>query len=140
MALFVLDTDHVTLLQRGHVQVVARVQERSGEEIAASIVTYEEQLRGRLAVIHKATTPERLSVAYLRLREMHEFFCSMRLLDFDSRASAIYVTLRANYRIVGAMDLRIAATALAAGGRLVTRNRVDFATLPGLSLEDWSVG
>ena len=81
MAIFVLDTDHVTLLQRGHAQVVGRIQEMSSEEIAASIVTYEEQLRGRLAVIHKARTPERLSVAYLRLREMHVFFCSMRLLD-----------------------------------------------------------
>ncbi|MBI4605942.1 MAG: PIN domain-containing protein [Planctomycetes bacterium] len=138
MPLFVLDTDHVTLLQRGDKQVVARVQGASGDEIAASIVTYEEQLRGRLAVVHKATTPERLSVAYLRLREMHRFFCSLRLLDFDARAAAIYATLRRGHRALGSLDLRIAATVLAAGGTLVTRNRQDFTKIPGLQVVDWS--
>ena len=138
MALFVLDTDHITLLQRGHAQVAARVQAIGGEEIAAAGVTYEEQVRGRLAVIHKATTPERLSIAYLRLREMHEFFCAMKILDFDSKAAAIYASLRASHRIVGALDLRIAASVLAVGGILVTRNRKDFGEIAGLQAEDWS--
>lgn len=74
MALFVLDTDHLTLLQHGHPQVAARLREVKDSQVAVSIVTYEEQVRGRLAVVRQAQSPERLAIAYLRLREAHDFF------------------------------------------------------------------
>ena len=140
MALFVLDTDHITLLQRGHLRVVERFNAIPEEDIAASIVTYEEQLRGRLAVIRQSKSPSRLAIAYLRLREMQDFFCAIRLLDFDAKAAAIHEMLRQMHRGLGTMDLRIAATTLAAGGTLVTRNTRDFAPIAGLPLEDWSAG
>ena len=139
MALFVLDTDHVTLIQRGHPQVVERFTALSEENLAVSIMTYEEQLRGRLAVLRPSENPARLGVAYLPLREMQDFFCAIRLLDFDERAASIYETMRPRYRL-GTMDLRIAATTLAAGGTLVTRNTRDFAAIPNLPLQDWSTG
>ena len=69
--LCVLDTDPITLLQRGEPQVVEHLAKVSKHLIAASIVTYEEQLRGRLAVVRQAQTPDQLALAYLRLREMH---------------------------------------------------------------------
>jgi len=138
MALFVLDTDHITLLQHGHPQIAERFIATPESDVAASIVTYEEQLRGRLAVIRQSKSPARLAVAYLRLREMQDFFCAIRLLDFDAKAVSIYETLRQTHRGLGAMDLRIAATTLAAGGILVTRNTRDFASINDLSLEDWS--
>jgi tRNA(fMet)-specific endonuclease VapC len=37
------------------------------------------------------------------------------------------------------LDLRIAATALVHDLTLVTRNTQDFARVPGLKTEDWSV-
>jgi tRNA(fMet)-specific endonuclease VapC len=139
MPLFVLDTDHISLIQRGHSHVVARVNTTPTDDIAVSVVTYEEQLRGRLDVIRQATNVTRLSVAYLRLREMQEFFCAIRMLDFSAEAAHIYEQLRRQHRTLGTMDLRIAATALATRGTLVTRNTRDFARLAKLSLEDWSV-
>jgi len=70
---------------------------------------------------------------------MQAFFCTIRLLDFDPSATAIYERLRREYRRLGKMDLRIVATALAHDGVLVTRNQRDFGQVVGLPLDDWSV-
>jgi tRNA(fMet)-specific endonuclease VapC len=98
MLLFVLDTDHITLLQRGHSWVTAHLEAMPAESIAASIISFEEQLRGRLAIVRRATSPDQLAVAYLRLQEMQAFFCAIRLLDFDSSSATIYERLRREYR------------------------------------------
>jgi len=63
MPLFVLDTDHIILLQRGNSQVVAHLDAVPDESIAASVISYKEQLRGRLAVIRQATSLDRLAMA-----------------------------------------------------------------------------
>ncbi|HXV63148.1 MAG TPA: type II toxin-antitoxin system VapC family toxin [Vicinamibacteria bacterium] len=139
MGPFVLDTDHITLLQRGDRNVVERFGDIPEEAVATSIVTYEEQLRGRLTVVRRANTPERLEVAYRRLREMLEFFCAIRILDFDQKAAEIYGTLRRQHGSVGTMDLRIAATVQSVEGIIVTRNTQDFELIGGLPMEDWSL-
>ena len=77
--LFVLDTDHITLFQRGHPQVIAHLSRVPQNLVATSVVSYEEQLRGRLAMVRQADTADRLATAYLRLREMQEFFCALPL-------------------------------------------------------------
>ena len=46
MSLFVLDTDILTLFQRNHATVTARISEHSADRIAISVVTVEEQLSG----------------------------------------------------------------------------------------------
>jgi tRNA(fMet)-specific endonuclease VapC len=43
-----LDTDHVSLHERGHLPLRARLASCPPEEVAVSIVTVEEMLRGRL--------------------------------------------------------------------------------------------
>ncbi|MBN1658645.1 MAG: type II toxin-antitoxin system VapC family toxin [Anaerolineae bacterium] len=136
--LFILDTDHITLYQRGDPQVTGHVTRTPRDLVATSIVTYEEQLRGRLAVVRQAQTAERLALAYQRLHEMHAFFCAIRLVDFDPSTAKIYEALRKEYRRLGKMDLRIAATVLANDGVLVTRNQSDFGQIADLSTEDWS--
>ena len=52
--LWVLDTDHLSLLQRAHPQVVARLRSLPLEQRATTIVNAEEQLRGRFAMIARA--------------------------------------------------------------------------------------
>jgi tRNA(fMet)-specific endonuclease VapC len=136
--LFILDTDHITLFQRGEPRVVGHLDKVPRHLIATSVVTYEEQLRGRLAVVRQAQTPDRLAWAYLRLREMHTFFCAIHLVDFDESTARIYETLRKEHRRLGKMDLRIAATVLAHDCILVTRNKSDFGQIVGLSTQDWS--
>ena len=86
MSEYVLDTDHVSLFQRGHPQVVAHVLAHPADRLAVTIVTVEEQLRGRLSQIRKASSgPSRLQ-GYARLHDAVDFFSQIRILDFDAIA------------------------------------------------------
>jgi tRNA(fMet)-specific endonuclease VapC len=138
MALYIFDTDHVSLFQRGQPAIASRVIEVSGHDLAVTIITYQEQLRGRLTIIHRLSDPSDLSTAYLRMHEMQKFYCALHILDFNPVAAVIFEKLRPTTRRIGTLDLRIASIVLAYGGVLVTRNTRDFAAIPDLRLEDWS--
>jgi tRNA(fMet)-specific endonuclease VapC len=136
--IYVLDTDHVSLSQRGHPLVSARIQDAGPALVAISIITVEEQLRGWLAVVRKGTTAAARVTAYTRLRMAVEYFASITLLDYTDAAEALVADLRGQGVRIGTQDLRIAAVALAHGAILVTRNTRDFALVPGLPVTDWS--
>lgn len=137
---YILDTDHVTLFQHNHPRISQRVRDVGGSNIFVTIITLEEQLRGRLGGISKyATKPERLAVAYENLRRTLLYFCSVKLLNFDDVAYNCYQNLLQQKIRIGTQDLRIAAIALTNQATLVTRNQQDFSKIPNLSLEDWAV-
>jgi tRNA(fMet)-specific endonuclease VapC len=137
---YVLDTDHVTLFQYSHPAIAERAKLIGGSNIFVTVVTLEEQLRGRLAGVSRAATkPEHLAIAYENLSKTQLYFCSVNLLKFDDAAHDLYQTfLRQRVRI-GTQDLRIAAIALASQAVLVTRNWQDFGKVPDLELEDWTL-
>ncbi len=64
MSLFVLDTDHVSLLQRGHPIVAARVLATPPEQFAVSVITFEEQPGAWYTQIRQAREPDKLARAY----------------------------------------------------------------------------
>jgi tRNA(fMet)-specific endonuclease VapC len=135
---YVLDTDHLSLLQRGHPALKSHIERTPPDEIAITIITVEEQMRGRLAQIKKAATgPVRIQ-AYRWLRETIDFFKDLTILDFDTGADAVDESLRQQKLSLGTQDRRIAAIALAQGCVLVTRNQTDFGKVPGLMLQDWT--
>lgn len=133
-----LDTDHVSLDQRGHPLVRARVQAAGPAQVAISTITVEEQMRGWLAAIRAAKTSEARATAYQRLRMAIEYFASFTILDYTVQTDVRVGELRKQGLRIGTHDLRIAAVALAHGATLVTRNRSDFQQVPGLAIEDWS--
>ena len=53
--IWVLDTDHISLFQREDPYVIKRLQLKSPQELAVTVVSYEEQLRGWLKFIHRAS-------------------------------------------------------------------------------------
>lgn len=61
------------------------------------------------------------------------------VLPFDPACEAKFRELRALGVRVGSQDLRIAASAVVYELVLVTRNKQDFAQVPGLRFEDWSL-
>lgn len=108
-------------------------------ETAITIITWEEQMRGRLNVIRRASSSTQRISAYTRLEETIEFLRIFNLINFDQAAETYYTELLRQRIRMGTQDLRIAAIALSRNAIVVTRNQRDFAKVPGLILEDWTV-
>ena len=127
--MILLDTDHLSLLERGGAASLT-LQLRLGgipaAEISTSIVNYEEQMRGWLARAAQANTVERMLVAYERLRTHIETFRGIPILPFDAAAATEFERLRQARLRIGTMDLKIAAIALANDATLLSRNLSDF--------------
>lgn len=134
---YLLDTDMVSALQHGHRAVVARITATSPADLFVSIVTYEEQVAGRLHVLRGQLSADRLVEAYERLQQTLAFFATITLLPFDWAAARRDEEFRLRYRRMGTKDRRIAAIAAVNRCTLVTRNTVDFRNIGELSLENW---
>ena len=119
--------------------IVQRVNGVKFEEIAITIITAEEQLRGRFNVIRNASSSDKLVLAYANFQANLEFLKTVNLLQFSEAAGNIYTELVKQKIRIGTQDLRIAAITLSVNGILVTRNWKDFEKVPNLRLEDWSI-
>jgi len=137
--MFILDTDHISLFQRSDPHVSARVLETPPQELATTVITVEEQLRGRLDLIRRARSDEAVVRAYRNLLATSLYFRRITVIGFDEQAQSIFRRFRGQGIRIGTHDLRIAATALSNGATLVTRNVRDFARIPSLSIADWSL-
>jgi len=140
MSLYILDTDHLTLLRKGHPQVMERVAKKEADQIAITIATVDEHLTGWYSQLRKARDAESLTKAYDGLFQVVESLRSLRVMPYTLSAAEKYFELRKGFRRLGKMDLVIAALVLVSGGTLVTRNRADFEQIPGLTIEDWTQG
>ncbi len=138
MNLYLLDTDHSSLYQRGHAAVRAHVLGTPSAQLALSVITAEELLRGRLAQIRAAKNEAEQIKACYWLGETLELLKEFAILPYDQLASQHYQTLQKQKLRVGSQDLRIAAVALATQATMVTANRIHFAQVSGLFLEDWT--
>ena len=140
--MWVLDTDYLTILERGGstaLSIQMRLDQVPIREIGTTIVNYEEQMRGWLSRAAQANMLTQLQKAYARLEEHMATFGALTVLSFDAQAATEFERLvKARIRI-GTMDLRIAAICLANDATLLTRNLKDFGQVPGLKFEDWSV-
>jgi tRNA(fMet)-specific endonuclease VapC len=136
--LYILDTDHISLLQRGQQPVIANLSRVDKAYRAVTIITVAEQMQGRLAVIRRARTEIEAARAFASLQNTIAFYQSIRVLPYNEEAQSIFAQLRQQKIRVGTQDLRIAAIALSYRATLVTRNGKDFDRIPGLILTDWS--
>lgn len=139
MSLRILDTDHVSLLERRDTLVVDKFSRSRAGETAITIITWEEQMRGRLNVIRQATSSEQRVLAYSRLLSTIRFLQNFPIINFDAMADRNYMQLQAQKIRVGTQDLRIVSIALSCSAVVVTRNHKDFGKVPNLMLEDWTV-
>lgn len=139
MSLYVLDTDHLTLLRRGNAQVVARVAATPQTDLAITIISIEEQFRGWFTQVRKARDAARLARAYEGLFDVIDMARRLLVLPFSRTAVERYLDLRKTLPRLGKRDLAIASVALEFNATVVTRNQRDFAQVPNLQVEDWSL-
>jgi tRNA(fMet)-specific endonuclease VapC len=135
----VLDTDHLTLLRKGHTEVVARVAATPETNIAVTVISIEEQFRGWFTQVRKARDPERLARAYEGFYDVIDMIKLLPVLPFSRQAVNRYVDLKKALPRLDKQDLAIASIALDSPAVLVTRNRNDYEQVPDLQTEDWSV-
>jgi tRNA(fMet)-specific endonuclease VapC len=139
--MIVLDTDHLSELQYPSSARGTRLVERLGRvdnnTVATTIVTFEEQMPGWLAMINKQTAGIDQVVAYDRLTEVLRFFRDWNIVPFDRAAAAHFHRLRSTKIRLKTMDLKIASIALAHSATLLSANLRDFRQVPNLSVEDW---
>ena len=136
----VLDTDHLTLLQRQGPQathLLARLDRLAPDDIAVTIVSFQEQFQGWLAYLNKARKAEQILRAYRELDALRRSFQRMNVLVCDKAAQDVFSSIRPLCRRLGTLDLRIASIALSTSSLLVSRNLRDFEQVPGLQVEDW---
>ncbi|MBI3363028.1 MAG: type II toxin-antitoxin system VapC family toxin [Chloroflexi bacterium] len=135
----ILDTDHATLYQQGHPALGNHLANLPQSQIATTVVTYEEQIEGRLSLVRRARTREQRVQAHYWLQRTLGFFCRIPVLPLDEAAAAEFERLRALKLRVGTQDLLIAAIAITNKATLLTRNLRDFSRVPSLVVADWSL-
>src|SRR5579862_8425251 len=112
----VLDSDHLSLVQRGGTEgqrIWQRIRILPPDDVATTIISFEEQTRGLLARPARATTLERQMSDYGQLKRLLQDYCNIGVLDFDANAAAEFERIRQSKIRMGTMDMKIAANILA---------------------------
>jgi tRNA(fMet)-specific endonuclease VapC len=138
----VLDTDHLSVLERGDqprgVALRARLAPLPAAEVVTTIINYEEQMRGWLAYLARTRSVAHQLDAYRRLLQHLDNYRRIPVLPFDEAAAVTFQQLRRARLRIGTMDLKIAAIVVPRNATLLSRNLADFRQVPGLQVEDWT--
>jgi tRNA(fMet)-specific endonuclease VapC len=137
--MIVLDTDTLTFFFRNHPGVVERMRAVT-DEIAITIISQIETLRGRFDTLMKAADGAALQRGQQRLDEAERHLARIpKVLPIDADASVEFDRLRQIKKLkkIGRGDLLIAAIALAHRATLLSRNVKDFRQVPSLRVENW---
>ncbi len=129
---YLLDTNICIYIIKKHpIKVLNRLRQQSIGEVAVSSITLAELEYGA----DKSSRPEQNRNALL------SFLSPLEILAFDEMAALHYGEIRAYLektgRIIGAMDMLIAAHARSISLTLVTNNTKEFSRIPNLNLENW---
>ena len=140
--MIVLDTDHLSVLERsdqpGSGALRARLADLPPADVVTTIISYEEQMRGWMAYLARARSLAHQVEAYRRLLQHLDNYRRIPVVAFDEAAAVAFQQLRRARLRIGTMDLKIAAIAVSRNAILLSRNLADFRQVPGLQVEDWT--
>lgn len=83
MSLFLLDTDHLTLYQMGHPQLLQNLAQHLTDHLAISVISVEEQLTGWQRALHQAKDDARREQVYKRMARTVEFLAGWLVLPLS---------------------------------------------------------
>ena len=131
--MYLLDTNHcIFLINHKFPQVGRRLARQKVGAVAVSTITTAELWHG----VENSARKEQNQAA------LGKFLLPLEVLPFDEKAAQTYGNIRCQLermgKMIGAMDLLIAAHAVSSGAVLVSQNLREFQRVPGLKLEDWT--
>jgi tRNA(fMet)-specific endonuclease VapC len=122
--MILLDTDHLSVFtdkcDPRHARLNRRM-ETAADQVACTIVSVEEMLRGWLAIIHRLRVVHQQIPAYVRRGQLFHVLSEWEIVPFEP-AEDQCASLRRNRIHIGTMDLKIASIALVNDALLVTNN------------------
>lgn len=130
---YLLDTDIVIALIKGDAALATRLiaVQQAGEPAYLHALSYYETKRG---LIRAAATRQLL--AFERLCQSLPLVIPNR--DSLDIAADIYAMLATQGQLIGDADILIAASAIAEGYTIVSRNLRHYARIPNLRVTDWT--
>ncbi len=133
MARYLLDTNLLRPALTPETELALWI-EAHPDEVALSLVTVREALRGTLASLAEAESPQfngksSLSTRYALLARLLAGIRSLPLHPYSEDAEALYQSWPKSLHRIGPNDCRIAASAIVAGLVVLTRNEADFARI-----------
>lgn len=132
--IFMLDTNIVSFLMKQKFPILEqRINDFSENAYCLSIITYAELCFGFRK--NKERTKLQIMTEY--------FFSRITILPWDIKAANEYADIRANLenqgKVIGNMDMLIAAHARAENMTLITNNTREFQRVENLKIEDWTI-
>lgn len=128
---YALDTNTLIYFFKGMGNVGPKLLVQApGDILLPAVVLYELETG-----IAKSQAPAK------RREQLNELLKVIQIIPFEAKAARIAADIRADLeqqgRMIGPLDNLIAASALATGAILVTRNTSEFSRISGLIVENW---
>lgn len=129
---YLLDTNIcIYIIKKKPEEVIKRFLKMKPDSIAISSITVSELYYG----VAKSSKPNENTIA------LEQFILPLTVINYNKEDSISYGKLRAKLeqkgKLIGAMDMLIAAQALNRDLILVTNNEREFKKVEGLSVENW---
>lgn len=128
-----LDTNICIYVLKEHPQKVYERFRKFNEQLYISSIVYSELQYGI------EISPARIKTA--RQDQLWDFISLLKILPWEQTAAVNYAKIRAvlktEGKLIGNMDMLIAAHALSTQSVLVTNNMKEFSRIPELALENW---
>jgi tRNA(fMet)-specific endonuclease VapC len=128
---FLLDTNSIIALLKGHHQFLKRMRQHQPQDVAVSAIVAHELFYG--AFKGQRTVENLTRIDALRFE----------VLEFDRedalQSGQLRATLTTSGTPIGPYDVLIAGQAIARGLTLITHNLREFQRAAGLQVEDWEV-
>ena len=128
---YALDTNTLIYFFKGMGNVAPKLLAKApGDVLLPAVVLYELETG-----IAKSQAPAK------RREQLNELLKVIQIIPFEAKAARIAADIRADLEqqgcMIGPLDNLIAASALASGAILVTRNTSEFCRISGLIVENW---